>query len=92
MNSNLISSVMSSRFDNTEHKMILSQIAFEADEQGLCHAAIDRLADSCGLSLVKIFKGIEELKESGCLDFQGHHVNGVVFKLNAARITEKRAH
>ncbi len=81
MNSNLINSVMSSRFDNTEHKMILAQMAFEADEQGLCYAVIEKLGPVCGLSLTKTFKIIEELKESGCLDFQ-HHANKVVFKLS----------
>ena len=82
MNTNLINSVMQSRFENPEHKMLLAQMAFEADEEGLCHAAIDSLADSCGLTLTKTFKSIEALKESGCLDFQGHHVNKVVFKLS----------
>lgn len=92
MSMQLLQVVMSSQFDNPKYKLMLAQMAFESDEQGLCHAAIDQLAPSCGLTLVKIFKVIEELKDSGYLDFQGHHVNGVVFKLNTARIIEKRAH
>tara|TARA_R110001606_G_scaffold8453_2_gene37182 strand:- start:8483 stop:8731 length:249 start_codon:yes stop_codon:yes gene_type:complete len=82
---------MSSRFENPEQKMLLAQMAFEADEQGLCYAVIEKLGPACGLSLTKTFKIIEELKESGCLDFQ-HHANKVVFKLNPARISEKGAH
>ena len=66
---------------NTEQKSILNQMLINSDEHGVCHTAIDRLANECELTLTETFGSLEALKNAGAVEFMKVD-SGVAFKIN----------
>lgn len=91
MSMQLLQAVMNTQFDNPKYKLMLAQMAFEADEDDTCHTSIGDIAKQCCLNLGKTFQCIQDLEQAGYIKIE-KNIRDVCFKLNPARISEKGAH
>ena len=91
MSVHMLETVMTTGFDNAQHKAMLSQMAFEADEEGVCRSDIPGIAERCNLDLTKTFKCIQELNEAGYIDIDNSNRN-LEFILNPENIVNQEAH